>query len=375
MLVLTGSIVYAYNNDLIHWPRGDNGGDGDNGTKYTCPICGQQFDTQAALDTHIALHGGNGQVGDLPLNWQKYSVNPLNLPLHGGAGVVHPDVVYFSTPKDGYKFWMIYTPYPDNAQEHPCVVRSNDGYVWTEEGINNPVIRSSYSWNSDHEADPDWLYVPEYGKWFIIWTVCPSLTVGNTAFGYSDDGIHWNFDWNQGADPILVYGHGNPAMVFKDGTFQVCYESQGASQFRNTISYFTFQWDNNNKRVINKSSLQGPWLLTSSATEDGMSHPSMVLSGENYYIMGSCYPKGVTSPGSSLQGNVLHAWSGSPGSFNDYGTLLSPGPAYWETSGLYRSIILHDGYGNVVTADGKFWIYYSAYQGSTPHIGCATASP
>ena len=69
-------------------------------------------------------------------SFDKYTGNPLTtIPLYGASGVVHPDVLYFSGGKDGYEYWMVYTPYPPGSKENPSIVRSNDGITWTDAGI------------------------------------------------------------------------------------------------------------------------------------------------------------------------------------------------------------------------------------------------
>ena len=87
--------------------------------------------------------------------------NPLLIPDYGASGVVHPDVIYFPEGKDGYKYWMTYTPYPPQPDENPSVVRSNDGITWTGNGISNPVIPEGTpgSWNDLENPDPDFIYV------------------------------------------------------------------------------------------------------------------------------------------------------------------------------------------------------------------------
>ena len=86
---------------------------------------------------------------------------------------MHPDVIYFPSGMDGYKYWMMYTPYPPQSVENPSIVRSNDDITWTDAGITNPVISVTGPFNS--------LKIPiltlstcltiTSGLWFgILWT-------------------------------------------------------------------------------------------------------------------------------------------------------------------------------------------------------------
>lgn len=89
----------------------------------------------------------------------------------------HPDVLYFPEGKEGFKFWMVFTPYfgvlgtnhLSERYENPTVVVSNDGFNWyNPEGIINP-LQSATSVNENMElwkkgekhgfwSDVDWLY-------------------------------------------------------------------------------------------------------------------------------------------------------------------------------------------------------------------------
>ena len=88
--------------------------------------------------------------------------NPLPIPILAGTGVTHPDVIYFPGGKDGYQYWMAYTPYPSEAEENPSILRSNDGINWTGTGISNPVIPAGTpgAWNDQENPDPDFIFVP-----------------------------------------------------------------------------------------------------------------------------------------------------------------------------------------------------------------------
>jgi hypothetical protein len=54
---------------------------------------------------------------------------------------VHPSLVSFTTPWNGYSFWVAYTPYPgsDSQYENPCVAASNDLITWVSPAT-NPLV-------------------------------------------------------------------------------------------------------------------------------------------------------------------------------------------------------------------------------------------
>lgn len=309
-------------------------------------------------------------AGDLPLSWQRYEGNPLNIPKYTGQGVVHPDVMYFQMGKDGYKYWMIYTPYPGNNDENLCIVRSNDGISWTASGINNPVIpRNIGPWNADHNADPDWLYISEYNKWFVVWSVVPTAGRCNLAFTYSDDGKSWNFnvDWGRG-NPVLIENAIEATMIFRDGRFHMLYCSP-LGWLNMQVHYISFRWDNANNKITDIQQ-HGSWFAPATVDyQGGTGHIDLVQAGNDFYLIG---PRILQNAKTGL-----FCWkaTGSLGAFEDYGTLLSPSSSGFDSRYIYRSSLLQDEKGNLIKVDGKFMLYYSGYQSATPLIGLATASP
>lgn|SRR5574337_1113173 len=72
----------------------------------------------------------------------RTDLNPLSsFPKDSAAtGVIQPSMVDFGTPFDGYRFWCYYNPYPPESSEVVWLVRSNDGIIWTDAGVTNPVF-------------------------------------------------------------------------------------------------------------------------------------------------------------------------------------------------------------------------------------------
>ncbi|PTT33758.1 hypothetical protein DBR28_14265, partial [Chryseobacterium sp. HMWF028] len=98
----------------------------------------------------------------------------------------HPDVEYFPDGFNGYKYWMVFTPYfgaVENIQiskryENPTVVVSHDGLNWeSPAGLHNPLQRTPGVQESFREkkgeeiqgfwSDVDWLY--ENGRFFLYY--------------------------------------------------------------------------------------------------------------------------------------------------------------------------------------------------------------
>ncbi|RXM40669.1 hypothetical protein BOQ62_04970 [Chryseobacterium sp. CH21] len=101
-------------------------------------------------------------------------------------GYCHPDVQYFPNGFNGYKYWMVFTPYfgtvgiePDSKRyENPTIVVSNDGLNWRPpNGVQSPLQRTvskaeSFAENKQDPiqgfwSDVDWIY--ENGRFSLYY--------------------------------------------------------------------------------------------------------------------------------------------------------------------------------------------------------------
>lgn len=87
----------------------------------------------------------------------------INIPTYEESGeVTHPKVIYQNKGINGYKYWMVSTPYPfnDAYYENPSITVSNDGTNFIEpDGIKNPVSGFSDTYNDNsYYSDPFMLY-------------------------------------------------------------------------------------------------------------------------------------------------------------------------------------------------------------------------
>lgn len=67
---------------------------------------------------------------------------PLNIITYDGSNKpTHPKVLYCEEGWNGHKYWMTYTPFPenDNTYENPCIAYSDDGVNFISGGITNPI--------------------------------------------------------------------------------------------------------------------------------------------------------------------------------------------------------------------------------------------
>lgn len=114
----------------------------------------------------------------------------------------HPKVLYFDEPVNGYKYWLVSTPYPYNTAfyENPSIVVSNDGIHFKEpEGIKNPIsgYPSKY-WDESYYSDPYILYDKDHFELFYRKTLSKlNNEYKKSGYNYiymktSNDGINWS---------------------------------------------------------------------------------------------------------------------------------------------------------------------------------------
>lgn len=88
----------------------------------------------------------------------------------------HPDVQYFPNGFNGYKYWMVFTPFfgvlgntrESERYENPTIVVSNDGLNWSSpNGVKTPLQKTP----SKNEIFSEKKDAPKYGFWSDVdWT-------------------------------------------------------------------------------------------------------------------------------------------------------------------------------------------------------------
>lgn len=122
----------------------------------------------------------------------------LDLPPHPGRPRgygVHPSVVDMKaqTGQDlwnGYRWWMLWTPYDNGSElhENPCIAASNDRVTWVvPEGTTNPIYPRIGGYNSD----TDMVWDPDRRRLWAYWRSV-SGTDETIYCGWSEDGAIWS---------------------------------------------------------------------------------------------------------------------------------------------------------------------------------------
>ena len=95
---------------------------------------------------------------------------PQKTPTYDGSGqAIHPDIEYFPSAWNGYKYWMAMTPYPGGKDpwENPSLLASNDGIKWVAPaGLPTPLYPKP---PCDHNSDTDLVYNPATDELWVYW--------------------------------------------------------------------------------------------------------------------------------------------------------------------------------------------------------------
>lgn len=119
-----------------------------------------------------------------------YNGLPQTIPSpYGDSQATHPDVLYFPGGKYGYRYWMLYTPYPGGAndKENPSICASQDGLNWeVPPGVVNPIAPNAGGFNSD----TDLVLGPDGVTFHAIYR--KAATTEEITKRSSTDGVTWS---------------------------------------------------------------------------------------------------------------------------------------------------------------------------------------
>lgn len=168
---------------------------------------------------HLDIDGYSATNAANPLDIESYIAD--------NNEVVHPDVLYFENGWNGYKYWMVFTPFPNsNAKyENPSIAVSQDGLDWEiPAGLTNPIMTPfADSYNSDnyYHSDPDMIMSDDNSTMYVFWREHTGWQYEALNYVSSTDGINWSetqmvFQVNGNVERIL-----SPALVRDNYNFKM----------------------------------------------------------------------------------------------------------------------------------------------------------
>lgn len=140
----------------------------------------------------------------------------------GQNQATHPNVISFTKPWNGFRYFMAYTPYPygNGFEENPCIAASNDLIRWEKPpGLNNPIAWSEET-ECDELKDTHLLYRDDLDRieiWYLG-RIGSSFSEGGPLYcfrKYSYDSKNWSsyevmyrFDTHSLASPSVIWQNG-----------------------------------------------------------------------------------------------------------------------------------------------------------------------
>lgn len=159
---------------------------------------------------------------------EKFENAIPKIPLHletyydGANEPYHPSIVKFDSAWNGYKYWMAYTPFPDEDNENPCIACSNDLIKWeTPNGLTNPIDSPSQTENLKYWSDTHLVYNNDLDRLEVYYRGDYTDNIKRIVRKTSNNGVNWGeresvFDNNSGTNvsPSIIYENGKYIMWF-----------------------------------------------------------------------------------------------------------------------------------------------------------------
>ncbi|MCG7849347.1 MAG: hypothetical protein MIO93_09245, partial [ANME-2 cluster archaeon] len=268
----------------------------------------------------------------------------LTIPTYEGSGqAIHPDVYYNESGWNGFKYWMSFTPLPNNdeSKENPSIVASNDGIVWVvPNGLTNPIDPYPGSGTINSDAD-----IAVKNNTMYLWYREVSGGFDRLKMRNSTNGVNWS---NETASLELIsYELVSPTVIYNntEDKFYMWYVDSGGAGYAATST-----------NIYLRNSTDG-------VTWGGAQSVSLPLPNKiAWHIQVSFIPElneywmvvssGTGTASSNGNGELYFAYS-----IDKVNWTVLPGPVIgigrdWDSFQLYRSAILY------INSTVKIW--YSA---------------
>lgn len=276
-----------------------------------------------------------GTVPAVPTAAPWHRTEPCDIPTYDGYDqTLHPSVVDFGGLWNGYRWWMMHTPYPvgisgvtADFNENPSLAASNDCVNWTPIGAQPLVPQPAAGYNSD----PEIVWNPNDARIEFWWRPVDGSGT-RLEHMHSADGVTWSAKADQS----------NAAQNGSSWVSQ-CIVRYSATEWR--------KWDraeDGGQAVLRRSTAtnpEGPWSAPVTCSTTGTPstatinpwHMGIVRDPETdtLYMLAHTYGGGGINAATSTDGGMTWRWDGNPVLTGQVGT--------WTEQGMYRPYpVLHE---------------------------------
>jgi len=260
---------------------------------------------------------------------------------YGDNDALHPKVLNFENEWNGYKYWMVFSPYPkrDDAKENPHIKVSNDLINWTEpDGFKNPLVGAPNNhtpgviYNSDphltYNYDTDTLecyyrYVNDALDKVIIYRLT------------TKDGVNWSNKEEVLTAKRSKKDYLSPAIMYDDGIYKMwSVDKNNVLKYRESKDGYTYNNERTIKLTYPLSNLK-TWHLDAIKTKNG------------YELIVSAYTAWADVTSMSL----YYFKSNDNINYTKGVYILRPSNISWDNKGIYRSTMIYE--------NDTYYLYYT----------------
>ena len=258
----------------------------------------------------------------------------------GNAQNIHPKVISFTQPWNGYKYWMAFTPYPkgDTDAENPSVRASNNLVDWVlPSGMADPIDPTPpVGYNSDTHI----LYRPDLDRLEVWWRQVRNETNDIAIIReVSKDGINWTNKQTMHQAQNTSEDMLSPSIIFEDGLYKVWYCARGSQGVKCAEMNPDATWNFKSQHVPIEWGNLSPW------------HLDVIHTDLGYEMVINAYDR-VTESVSALDLYYVLVDDNNVASKPHKVIARSNDPNAIDFKSIYRSSILKEG--------GKYYIFYSS---------------
>lgn len=284
-------------------------------------------------------------------NNAKYKLNIIST--YGDDEAYHPKVLSFKNAWNGYKYWMSYTPYPqeetsngegNDLKENPHIAVSNDLINWTTltnlDEPSDPQLKLRYNsdahivYNNDlNRLECYWRYVDDIDDKAVIYR------------RYTADGINWSekeiaFIKSPRSKEDCV----SPAILFEDGKYKMWYVDKNGT-VKYTTSLDGKEWETPRILKLNYEESVKTWHLDVISTEKG--YEMLVVAYESWKLHNDM--------------SLYYSYSKNGIEWSTAKAIIRPNvkTQNWDNRGIYRSSMIYE--------DGIYYLYYSGTNKKSHH--------
>lgn len=266
---------------------------------------------------------------------------PLKLTsAYGDNDATHPKVLNFKEKWNGYKYWMVYSPYPhsDDSKENPHIRVSNDLINWiVPEGLKNPIddTPSDYENMVVYYSDPHLVYNDDKDELECYYRRVDDKKDEMVLYRKTTkDGIHWSDREIITTTKRSEHDYVSPAIIYDNGIYKMWYVD------KNNTNCYAESKDGYHYSSCKKIDLKYPltvktWHLDVIKTENGYEMITVAFNNWN--------DRAVM--------NLYYFHSDTETGFKDGTIIIKPSHVSWDNGGLYRSTFIYE--------NGTYYVFYS----------------